>query len=221
MTERTEISDPPEAGATATIVNRIRDEILHRQRFLLTSHARPDGDSIGSQLAMAYALESLGKQVRLVNADAAPEHYFEFPGVDRIEIAPRTGWVADALIVMECSDLTRTGVAGLDDHFIIEKTPEHGGSAQLDRWVLALQLVLRREVRRAVGERLPDQVHVETPRSRDDGDGTPAPGGDHDRLQDVIGVQVDGAGLVEGGHRGIVVDHLVRHASRVEVFGHE
>ena len=76
MTERTEISDPPEAGATATIVNRIRDEILHRQRFLLTSQARPDGDSIGSQLAMAYALESLGKQVRLVNADAAPEHYF-------------------------------------------------------------------------------------------------------------------------------------------------
>ena len=127
MTERTEISDPPEAGATATIVNRIRDEILHRQRFLLTSHARPDGDSIGSQLAMAYALESLGKQVRLVNADAAPEHYFEFPGVDRIEIAPRTGWVADALIVMECSDLTRTGVAGLDDHFIIN-IDHHAGN---------------------------------------------------------------------------------------------
>ena len=30
------------------IVARIRDEILGRQRFLLTSHSRPDGDSIGS-----------------------------------------------------------------------------------------------------------------------------------------------------------------------------
>ena len=55
---------------------------------------------------MAYALEALGKQVRLVNADAAPDHYREFPGVDRIEIAERSDAEADALIVMECSDLT-------------------------------------------------------------------------------------------------------------------
>ena len=65
----------------------ICDAIHARQRFLISSHARPDGDSIGSQLAMAYALEALGKEVRLVNADPAPEHYMEFPGVDRIEIA--------------------------------------------------------------------------------------------------------------------------------------
>ena len=127
MTERTESSDPPEPGAAPIVVNRIRDEILKRQRFLLTSHARPDGDSIGSQLAMAYALEALGKQVRLVNADPAPEHYFEFPGVDRIEITPQTQTDADAIIVMECSDLTRTGVAGLDGHFIIN-IDHHAGN---------------------------------------------------------------------------------------------
>ena len=63
--------------------------MLRRQRFLLTSHARPDGDSIGSQLAMAFALDALGKQVRIVNADPAPEHYQDFPGMDRIEIADR------------------------------------------------------------------------------------------------------------------------------------
>jgi phosphoesterase RecJ-like protein len=127
MTERTETSAPPDTGATPTVVNRIRDEILRRQRFLLTSHARPDGDSIGSQLAMAYALEALGKRVRLVNSDAAPEHYFEFPGVDRIEIASNTETDADAIIVMECSDLTRTGVAGLDGHFIIN-IDHHAGN---------------------------------------------------------------------------------------------
>ena len=68
---------------------------------------------------MAYALEALGKEVRLVNADAAPDHYREFPGVERIEIASRTDAEADALIVMECSDLSRTGVAFRDGHFII------------------------------------------------------------------------------------------------------
>jgi phosphoesterase RecJ-like protein len=127
MSEKSQSSPPPEAGATPAVVGQIRDEILRRQRFLLTSHARPDGDSIGSQLAMAYALEALGKHVRLVNADAAPEHYFEFPGVDRIEIAAATETDADAVIVMECSDLTRTGVAGLDGHFIIN-IDHHAGN---------------------------------------------------------------------------------------------
>jgi phosphoesterase RecJ-like protein len=127
MTERIETSPPAEAGVTPDVVGRIREEILRRQRFLLTSHARPDGDSIGSQLAMAYALEALGKQVRLVNADAAPEHYFEFPGVDRIEVASKTETDADAIIVMECSDLTRTGVAGLDGHYIIN-IDHHAGN---------------------------------------------------------------------------------------------
>jgi bifunctional oligoribonuclease and PAP phosphatase NrnA len=107
--------------ASDRIVEDIRDAILERQRFLITSHARPDGDSIGSQLAMAYALDALGKDVRLINADAPPPHYLEFPGVNRIEIASDVpaGTKADALIVMECGDLGRTGVRGFEPYFII------------------------------------------------------------------------------------------------------
>ena len=62
-------------------------QIIQRRRFLLTSHARPDGDSIGSQLAMAYALKALGKEAVLVNRDVPPAHYFDFPGVADIVIA--------------------------------------------------------------------------------------------------------------------------------------
>jgi nanoRNase/pAp phosphatase (c-di-AMP/oligoRNAs hydrolase) len=69
-----------------TVLSQICDAVHARRRFLISSHARPDGDSIGSQLAMMYALEALGKQVRVVNADPSPEHYGEFPGVDRIEL---------------------------------------------------------------------------------------------------------------------------------------
>jgi phosphoesterase RecJ-like protein len=123
---KTTIAKPADA-VNADVVGSICQAIVRRQRFLLTSHARPDGDSIGSQLAMAYALEALGKQVRLVNADAAPDHYREFPGVDRIEIAGSSAAEADALIVMECSDLARTGVAGLDHHFIIN-IDHHAGN---------------------------------------------------------------------------------------------
>lgn len=111
------------------VIGDICEQLLARSSFLLTSHARPDGDSIGSQLAMAYALESLGKQVRIINADSAPDHYLEFPGVDRIEIASAVPADADAdtVIVMECSELRRTGVTGFDDRFIIN-IDHHAGN---------------------------------------------------------------------------------------------
>jgi phosphoesterase RecJ-like protein len=122
---RTSTATPP----TEAVLRQIRDELLNRQRFLLTSHARPDGDSIGSQLALAFTLDTLGKQVRIVNCDSAPEHYLDFPGMDRIEIARSVpaDTVIDAVIVMECSDLSRTGVAGLDGRFIVN-IDHHAGN---------------------------------------------------------------------------------------------
>lgn len=115
----------------------IRDAILARHSFLITSHARPDGDSIGSQLAMAYALEALGKEVCLINADPAPLHYMEFPGLDRIEISRSTERINfEALIVMESGDLKRTGVDGFDGHFIINIDHHQGNTFYGDlNWV--------------------------------------------------------------------------------------
>jgi bifunctional oligoribonuclease and PAP phosphatase NrnA len=100
-------------------VGEIVDSIATRKRFVISSHSRPDGDSIGSQLAMAYALRALGKEVRLVNSDAAPGPLMAFPGVAGIEIAARVDGAFDAAIIMECGDLSRTGVAGLDQFFVI------------------------------------------------------------------------------------------------------
>src|ERR1700674_861222 len=94
-------------------VGEIVDSIAARKRFVISSHSRPDGDSIGSQLAMAFALRALGKEVRVVNSDAAPGPLMAFPGVAEIEIAARVDGAFDAAIIMECGDLTRTGVGGL------------------------------------------------------------------------------------------------------------
>lgn len=93
--------------------------------FLITSHARPDGDAIGSQLAMAFALDALGKRVRLVNHDPVPGPYRTFPGADRIIVSAVVPSLADlasdaeATIVMECGDLTRPEVAGLERPTVI------------------------------------------------------------------------------------------------------
>ena len=48
-------------------------DLLHNgQRFLLTSHVRPDCDALGSELGLALILDALGKDVAIVNADSTP-----------------------------------------------------------------------------------------------------------------------------------------------------
>jgi phosphoesterase RecJ-like protein len=106
----------------------IAEEIRKRRRFVLSSHVRPDGDAIGSQLAMAYALRALGKEARVVNRDAPPAPMTVFPGVAAIEIAPQVGDPGDAVIVMECGSLDRTGVEGLDRGFVINIDHHLGNS---------------------------------------------------------------------------------------------
>jgi len=90
-----------------------------RQTFLLTSHARPDGDAVGSPLALALALERLGKTVRLVSHDPVPAPYRAFPQADRIEVVSRVDDACDALVLLECSELARPEIAGLDRYFAV------------------------------------------------------------------------------------------------------
>lgn len=111
-----------------TPLARIVDEIRRRQRFVITSHARPDGDAIGSALAMAYALRAMGKEARVVSKDPAPPPMLVFPGVPDIEITERVEDAGDAVIVMECGDIGRTGIGGLDRGFVIN-IDHHPGNA--------------------------------------------------------------------------------------------
>ena len=112
----------------------IVDALQAKHRFVISSHARPDGDSIGSALALAYALRALGKEVRVVNADRAPEPLLAFPGVADIEVVDRVQGAYDAAIIMECGDLARTGVAGLDQSFVIniDHHPGNTGYGQIN-----------------------------------------------------------------------------------------
>ena len=107
---------------------RVVEAIRARQTFVISSHARPDGDAIGSELAMAFALDHLGKQVTVVNSDPVPGPLQTFAGTDRIVVADRVEGAYDAAIVMECSTLERTGVAGLERSFVIN-IDHHQGNA--------------------------------------------------------------------------------------------
>src|SRR5215469_4011991 len=65
------------------MLNEVLKQIEQRQRFVLTSHARPDGDAIGSTLACSEILRRMGKQADIVLRDSVPrtrvnglENYF-------------------------------------------------------------------------------------------------------------------------------------------------
>ena len=115
-------------------IGRIVDAIRARQRFVVSSHSRPDGDSIGSQLAMAFALKAIGKDVTVVNADPAAAPFMALPGVPAIRIAPSVEGDFDASIIMECSEYARTGVTGLDRFFTIniDHHPGNSGYGQIN-----------------------------------------------------------------------------------------
>lgn len=111
-----------------SLLQQTAEAIRARQRFVIVSHVRPDGDAVGSQMAMAHALWSMGKEVRVVSRDPAPPPMHVFPGVAAIEILDRVDDPGDAVIVMESGDLLRTGVSGLEGGFVINIDHHVGNS---------------------------------------------------------------------------------------------
>ncbi len=105
------------------------DAIRNGQRFIVASHQRPDGDAIGSALAMVLALRAMGKVATAVT-DAIPPVYLQpFPDVAGMRIGPVVDATFDAALIMECSELSRTGVAGLDRSPVINIDHHPGNTA--------------------------------------------------------------------------------------------
>jgi bifunctional oligoribonuclease and PAP phosphatase NrnA len=91
------------------------DLVGKHQRFLLTTHIRPDGDGLGSQLALAEVLEKMGKQVRLVIASSWPPRYDFLDPNKRIErfTAPGDAWRnVDMAIVLDTGTWNQLGDFG-------------------------------------------------------------------------------------------------------------
>ena len=69
----------------------VLQQIEQRDRFVLTSHARPDGDAIGSALACCQVLRAMGKQADVVLHDGVPRIYRSLPFADQVLQADRVG----------------------------------------------------------------------------------------------------------------------------------
>jgi len=87
----------------------IKERLQAAKNLLIVSHVRPDGDAIGSLLAMGLALIAGGKRVEMVLSDGVPNSFRHLPGSKRILKAQKNK--ADLSIVVDCSDLKRVGNA--------------------------------------------------------------------------------------------------------------
>jgi bifunctional oligoribonuclease and PAP phosphatase NrnA len=101
------------------MVKDVLEHIERRSRFVLTSHARPDGDAIGSALACCEVLRSLGKQADVVLHDPVPRIYQQLPFADRVVQADRVNGNYEAAIILECDSIQRTRLEGLENRFLI------------------------------------------------------------------------------------------------------
>ncbi|MDP8235458.1 MAG: DHH family phosphoesterase [Candidatus Erginobacter occultus] len=83
---------------------------LEHSRFLITSHLRPDGDAIGSQLALAGILEELGKEVVIENQAPIPENFSFLPGAEKISPFGEIPFHPEVAVVLDCPRPGRVGV---------------------------------------------------------------------------------------------------------------
>lgn len=111
-------------GVPADVVEALRGV----RPVVLCGHARPDGDSLGSVLAMAFALRALGRPVRMLCADPVPTAFLTLPGMVEVEIAREADATGALLVVMESGALTRTGIAGLETASAIVNIDHHLGN---------------------------------------------------------------------------------------------
>ncbi|BCS34530.1 phosphoesterase RecJ-like protein [Luteitalea sp. TBR-22] len=95
---------------------------------LICGHARPDGDSLGSVMAMAAALRRRGRRVRTVCSDPAPAAFLAFPRMDTLEVTREVDAAGATVIVMESSALSRTGIAGLERAGAVLNIDHHLGN---------------------------------------------------------------------------------------------
>ncbi len=96
------------------VPERLIARLRSGQRFLITSHANPDGDAIGSSIAAARLLRQLGKAATVWLRDPIPRMYQALPGSDRVHTGeePPANFpgLFDTGLVMECPSTDRTGL---------------------------------------------------------------------------------------------------------------
>lgn len=101
------------------MLSQVVELIEAKRLFAITSHVRPDGDSMGSSLGLYWLLRALDKEPEIIMIDRVPHAYERLPGASSIRIADSIDRPYDAIFIIECSDIKRPGLIGLEKQYVI------------------------------------------------------------------------------------------------------
>lgn len=114
------------------MLSQVVELIESRNNFGITTHIKPDGDGVGSSLGLCWLLRSLGKEAEVIVHGDVPPAYRSLPGADDIRDVKILDREYDAIFVIECSDIRRPGIVGLEQAFTVNidhhATSEHFGT---------------------------------------------------------------------------------------------
>ncbi|QQS33729.1 MAG: bifunctional oligoribonuclease/PAP phosphatase NrnA [Acidobacteriota bacterium] len=114
------------------MLSQVVELIEKKNDFAITTHIKPDGDGVGSSLGLCWLLRSLGKNAEVIVRGDVPPSYASLPGAEEIRDVSELNGNYDAVFVIECSDIDRPGIAGLEKVFTVNidhhATSEHFGS---------------------------------------------------------------------------------------------
>jgi phosphoesterase RecJ-like protein len=101
------------------MLSQVVELIEAKRKFAITSHRRPDGDSLGSSLGLYWLLRALDKDVEVIMRDPVPHAYEQLPGAKKVRVTPAVDNSYHAVFVIECSDVTRPGLEELEKQFVV------------------------------------------------------------------------------------------------------
>src|SRR5437899_11907181 len=90
---------------------KINSALREHERFAVLGHLRPDGDALGSQLALGLSLKQLGKDIRIWNEDGMLEKYSFVPCAELLTKPPAAAEDFDVVIALDTAIQNRLGTS--------------------------------------------------------------------------------------------------------------
>jgi phosphoesterase RecJ-like protein len=110
-------------------IDAVLNAIAKADRLLVTAHARPDGDAVGSVLACWMILRQMGKHAEMALSDRVPRIYRSLPCVSQVRHWSQVEGSCDTVILLECDGIARTCLGGLENRFLINIDHHTSGRA--------------------------------------------------------------------------------------------
>ena len=130
-------------------MDKVIEVLQEHDALVIVGHRDPDGDSLGSSMALGLALEQMGKRVAIISADPLFAAYQRLPDSNRVRVVSMAPDGFQVAVFMECNAIERSGIGGFDDWVIVNidhhaNNPDFGDVNWVDPSMAAVGVMVYR-----------------------------------------------------------------------------